>query len=237
LTYCDNPSPATRLRPHPKPRICLKAWERRFNESTRGRLVTLLRRNSLTVEEMAQALHITDNAVRAQLAAMERDGLVRQEGLRRGAGKPSFSYGLTPDFEPALSRAYIPFLVRLLRQLAGQMSEQELTTLLRELGRQWARELRPAGGDERSRLAAASALLNELGGITEVEESEGRPTIRGHSCPLAVLVQENPRTCLAVEALLSEILGRKVRECCDRGGERARCCFEVGGAAPRRRGR
>ena len=197
-------------------------------------MVALLRRDSLTVEEMARALGITDNAIRAQLAALERDGLVRQEGVRRGSGKPSYSYGLAPDFEPALSRAYIPFLVRLLRQLAGRMSEEELTALLRELGRQWARELRLAGGDERSRLAGASALLNELGGITEVEERDGRFTIRGHSCPLSVLVQENPRTCIAIEALVSELLGRRARECCDRSGERARCCFEVGGEAGKR---
>jgi len=183
---------------------------------------------------MARALGVTDNAVRAQLSSMERDGLVRQHGLRRGAGKPSYSYALTPDFEPALSRAYIPFLVRLLSQLAGRMSEEQLTALLRELGRQWAGELPPAGGNERSRLVAASALLNELGGITEVEERDGQLTIRGQSCPLAVLVQENPRTCVAIEALLSELVGMRIRECCERSGERARCCFEVGGAAGRR---
>jgi predicted ArsR family transcriptional regulator len=210
-------------------------WERRFDESTRGRLVGLLRRSSLTVEEMATALGITDNAVRAQLTSLERDGLVRQHGLRRGAGKPSYSYALTPEFEPALSRAYIPFLVRLLRQLAGRMSEAQLTEFLREVGRQWAGELPPATGDERSRLAAASALLNELGGITEVEERDGRLMIRGHSCPLSVLVQENPRTCVAIEALLSELLGRPIRECCERGGERVRCCF-VSGQAGRRGG-
>lgn len=186
---------------------------------------------------MARALGVTDNAVRAQLSSMERDGLVRQHGLRRGAGKPSYSYALTPDFEPALSRAYIPFLVRLLRQLAGRMSEEQLTALLRELGRQWAGELPPAGGNDRSRLVAASALLNELGGITEVEERDGQLTIRGQSCPLAVLVQENPRTCVAIEALLSELVGTRIRECCERSGERARCCFEVSGEAGKRGGR
>jgi predicted ArsR family transcriptional regulator len=177
---------------------------------------------------MASALGVTDNAVRAQLTSLERDGLVRQHGLRRGAGKPSYSYALTPEFEPALSRAYIPFLVRLLRQLAGRMSEEQLTEFLGEVGRQWAAELHPATGDERSRLAAASALLNELGGVTDVVERGGHLVIQGHSCPLAVLVKDNPRTCLAIEGLLSELLGRPMRECCERDGERPRCCFEAG---------
>jgi predicted ArsR family transcriptional regulator len=186
------------------------------------------------VEEMASALGVTDNAIRAQLTSMERDGLVRQHGLRRGAGKPSYSYALTPEFEPALSRAYIPFLVRVLRQMAGRMSEEQLTGFLREVGRQWAADLPQPSGDERSRFTAASALLNEVGGVTEVEEHEGRLMIRGYSCPLAVLVQENPRTCVAIETLLSELLGRPIRECCERDGERARCCFEIGGKAGRR---
>jgi predicted ArsR family transcriptional regulator len=46
----------------------------RFFASTRGRIVTLLRRSSHTVEELAQALDLTDNAVRAHLATLERDG-------------------------------------------------------------------------------------------------------------------------------------------------------------------
>ena len=50
----------------------------RFFTSTRGKIITLLRRASRTVDELAQALDLTDNAVRAQLAALERDGLVQR---------------------------------------------------------------------------------------------------------------------------------------------------------------
>jgi predicted ArsR family transcriptional regulator len=180
---------------------------------------------------MAKALGITDNAVRAQLASLERDGLVRQHGLRRGTGKPSFSYALAAEFEPLLSSAYLPLLVRLLRELGDRLPEAELTEVLRAVGRRWAGELRAPVGDPRARAAAAATLLNELGGITEVEEEEGRLTIRGVSCPLNVVVKENPRACLAIEALLTELIGTPVRECCDRSGERARCCFDVSGAA------
>jgi predicted ArsR family transcriptional regulator len=193
--------------------------------------VALLRRDSLTVEEMAKALGISDNAVRAQLASLERDGLVRQQGIRRGAGKPSYSYSVIPDYEPSLSRAYIPFLVRLLRELGSRLPEAELTQVLRDVGRSWATEIGMRGGDAATRAAAASALLNELGGVSEVEEHASGMTIRGYSCPLTVAVRENPRICVAIEALLSELIGTRVREQCDRSGERARCCFQISGAA------
>lgn len=52
----------------------------RFFASTRGRIVTLLRHSSHTVEELAEALDLTDNAVRAHLATLERDGVVQQRG-------------------------------------------------------------------------------------------------------------------------------------------------------------
>jgi predicted ArsR family transcriptional regulator len=183
---------------------------------------------TLTVEELARSLGVTDNAVRAQLTSLERDGLVRQAGLRRGAGKPSYSFALTPEFEPTLSRAYIPLLVRLLRELRETMPEKRLVELLRRIGRRWGAELSMTTSDPKAKLAAASALLNELGGVTEVQANGGGCSIRGYSCPLGLAVQENPRVCVAVEALLSELLGATVQEHCDREGERARCCFEVG---------
>ena len=51
--------------------------DERFFASTRGRVTTLLRQGDRTVEELAQALGLTDNAVRAHLVTLERDGLVR----------------------------------------------------------------------------------------------------------------------------------------------------------------
>src|SRR6266496_4119842 len=77
----------------------------RFFASTRGRIVTLLRRNSRTVEELAQELTLTDNAVRAHLATLERDGIVQQRGVRRGSGKPSYIYDLTPEAEYLFPKA------------------------------------------------------------------------------------------------------------------------------------
>src|SRR5215468_2499006 len=76
-------------------------WHRRFVESTRGRLVALLRRDVRTVDELAQQLGLTDNAVRAHLAALERDGWVVSRGVRHSgsSGKPATIYELTPDAE------------------------------------------------------------------------------------------------------------------------------------------
>ena len=206
-------------------------WRKRFFDSTRGRLVALLRRRQLTVDEMAIALGLTDNAVRAQLVTLERDGLVEQRGVRRGAGKPSFAYGLTPDFEPALSRAYAPLLLQILRELKARLSEAELVELLDQVGRRWAAEAPPATGSQRERAEQAVLVLEQLGGAAEIEERDGGLVIQGFGCPLGLAVHEQPRVCAAVESVLSKVMGTDVRECCDRAGGAPSCRFAIGGAA------
>ena len=196
-------------------------------QNTRSRLIALLRRSPHTVEELATALEVTDNAVRAQLTSLERDGVVRQDGLRRGSGKPSFSYALRSEFEPLLSRAYIPMLVRLLRGMRERLPAHQVTELLNEVGQDWAGELPRVSGDIRSKVVAASKLLNDLGGVTEVEQEDHCLVIRGYSCPLALAVRENRGVCVAVQALLSRYIEENVVEHCDREGERVHCRFEV----------
>jgi predicted ArsR family transcriptional regulator len=189
--------------------------------------VALLRRRARTVDELATALGVTGNAVRAQLMALERDGIVRAEGLRRAGGKPSAAYGLTPEFEPALSRAYLRVLLQLLRELGDRLPAAELRELMAAVGRRWAAELGRTSGDAVTRAHGAAAFLTELGGVVEVEELDDAIVLRGVSCPLGVAVRDHPQLCLALESLLGEVVGERVQECCDRTGDRARCCFRI----------
>lgn len=199
--------------------------EKYFN-STRGQIVTLLRTGLRTVEELAQALGITDNAVRAHLAALERDGLVRQNGSKRGIGKPAYTYELTAAAERLFPKAYDLVLNRLLGVLSRRSNPQELEELLREVGRNLASEQVPLGGDTRTRLKAATNLLNELGGMATLEENQGQFFIRGFDCPLAALVPDHPQVCQLAEALVSEYTGLQMKETCNQQ-EPARCSFQV----------
>ncbi|MDQ3834931.1 MAG: ArsR family transcriptional regulator, partial [Actinomycetota bacterium] len=112
-------------------------WHQKFFKSTRGKVVTLLRRGDHTVEELAQELDLTDNGVRVHLATLERDGIVWQRGsVRRtsGGGKPTYIYELTPEAEELFPKAYKPVLSQLLDVLALQLGFRESETLLRSVG-------------------------------------------------------------------------------------------------------
>ena len=50
-------------------------FDQRFFESTRGQIVSLLHGSNKTVNELADALGLSDNAVRAHLLTLERDNL------------------------------------------------------------------------------------------------------------------------------------------------------------------
>src|SRR5690242_6161938 len=100
--------------------------DRRFFESTRGQIVTLLRGSACTVDELAQKLELTDNAVRAHLSTLERDGLVRQSGIRRGPRKPHFTYTLTPESDRLFPKAYDELLNQLLAVLKNRLPPAEL---------------------------------------------------------------------------------------------------------------
>jgi predicted ArsR family transcriptional regulator len=205
----------------------MRWWERQIGGPVRGRIIALLRRGASTVEELAAALGVTDNAVRSHLQLLEREGVVNQTGTRQGpgAGKPAVTYAVASDAESSLSSAYAPVLATLLSTLAERSSPQELEDLLREVGRRLGPD-QPKSGSVDTRVRAAAALLSSLGSELDVERTPEGYLLRGHACPLAAVVRDQPNACHAVEELVGAVVGVPVRECCDRSGG-ARCRFEI----------
>jgi hypothetical protein len=60
-------------------------------------------------------------------------------------------------------------------------------------------------------------VLNELGGLAELEEHDGGFVIRGYSCPLAGVTPDHPEARRMAETLAIELAGVPVHERCDRG--------------------
>jgi predicted ArsR family transcriptional regulator len=203
-------------------------WGERFLSTTRGRIVGLLRGTPRTVNDLAAALELTDNAVRAHLTTLERDGLVRQSGTRPGFRKPNLTYELTPEAGQLFPKPYAAVLEQLLTVLGERLRPEEVETVLREVGHRLAAGLRGEvdGTDVRERTAQAAAVLGELGGMAKVEEAAGELVIRGADCPLAAVVEGHPAGCRLAETLLSELVGVPVVEHCQRG-DQLKCAFHV----------
>ena len=197
-------------------------------DTGRGRIVSLLQHGPLTVDDLASRLELSASGVRAQITAMERDGVVQRVGRRPGTTRPSQIFELTAEVEQLLSRAYLPLLTQLVDVFADGLPARQLNALLRQAGKKLAGSLtsgRPSG-PLRSRVTAASELLNDqLGAVTHVEQNGGY-IIRGEGCPLSALTGKHPAVCRAMESLVKELVGASVHECCERS-QRPRCCFEI----------
>ena len=201
--------------------------EKRFFESTRGQIVTILRGSPATVDELASKLELTDNAVRAHLLTLERDGIVRQSGLRRGPRKPHFTYILTPEADALFPKAYDSLLNQLITVLKDRLKPAEIDAVLREVGRAVAAE---APAEQKAtlngRVQSAVRVLETIGGSADATQDGDTIVIRGNGCPLAAAVSVHPEVCQLAEALVAEIVKAPVHEHCDRSG-RPHCRFEI----------
>ena len=206
------------------------ALNKRFFETTRGQIVALLRRGGRTVDDLAAALNLSDNAVRNHLSTLERDRMIQQTGVRRtsGAGKPALLYELHPDAEPLFSLAYPPVLAAVVETVVGACPPAQADQLLRDVGHRLASQVgAPAKGKLESRVRTAAAVLNALGGDADVTREDGTWCIRGSGCPLSAAVSRQPELCRAVETLIADVTGAEARTRCEHG-ERPRCYFAIG---------
>ena len=197
-------------------------------DNSRRKILGLLRERDWTVRDLATRLGLTNNAIRAQLAALEREGLLRRGGSQIGTRKPHIVFSLTENAAHAFPNAYGLVLRQLVGVLAAKLSPQSLLAYLRELGRQLAAEPKQEARDKSPRVRRRMALetLAALGGEASLRTHNGVEVIEGRSCPLAAVTGPYPLACVIAQTALAEIIGQPIRESCLHGAK-PRCRFEV----------
>lgn len=203
-------------------------WIERLFSSTRGQIVLLLRRCEQTVSDLADALDLTDNAIRSQLTKLERDQLVTPTGKRPGTRKPETVYGLTEQAETLFPKAYDLLLDHLLQVITDRDGNAE--DLLREVGRRLANQYagRVSAGESDGRVDGAVEVLEEMGGLPTVEEkAEDHLVVRGKQCPFGAVVPHHPAVCAMTESFLAHLTKRPVRQECDQDADPPQCCFVI----------
>jgi predicted ArsR family transcriptional regulator len=199
-----------------------------FFASSRGKIIKLLRQGPQSVNQLAAALKLTDNAVRAQLAHLEQQGLVTEAGTRPSFRKPESVYDITPAAQQLFEKAYAPILSTLLGALESRLDEKELDEHLHEVARRLAAPHLPsmAGLTLKQRAKKTLKILEALGGLAAVEERDGQIYVQGFGCPFSQVVAAHPKLCQMAEMLVGELLGTEVQEVCQRG-DRPKCCFVI----------
>ena len=158
-------------------------WLQRFVGETQVEMLRLLRRSRQTITSLADALRLTDNAVRTHVAALEREGVVEHVGTQRDTGgKPARIYDLTSEGEELFPKAYALVLGGLVEEIARSEGEGRAVELLRAVGRRVGAGV-PASDGTEARAKAAAAALRSLGGDLEVTASRRRVAAQGLRLP------------------------------------------------------
>ena len=205
-------------------------WFERLLGESQARLLRLLRRSGRTITSLGEALGLTDNAVRMHIAALHRDGIVEQVGtLRDTGGKPARLYGLTSQGAELFPKAYALVLGKLIEEIVRTQGRDRAIKLLRAVGAQVAAGT-PRGTNLKRRMDAVALVFRDLGADADVEKTAAGWRLQGYGCPLSAVTAGHPELCELGKALVEEVVGEPVTECCERG-EHPRCGFEIARSA------
>lgn len=194
-------------------------------QDSREKMLTLLRKGPMTVQEFGEKLGLGENAVRVHLMILQRDGLVEQVGARKGTRKPHHLFGLTHSGEQAFAKAYGLLVHELVTALKSNSDESQTEAIYRAVGQRLSQRmgLPPKRGFS-ERMHQAVSALRSIGADAEVHEQDNCTVVKGSGCPIAMAVSADPRACTIALALLSDIIGEEVVSLCSHG-DRPSCHF------------
>ncbi len=201
-------------------------WLDKLLGETQVRLLRLLRRSRHTITGLSEQLRLTDNAVRTHIAALRRDGLVEDVGAQRDTGgKPARIYGLTRDGEELFPKAYAPVLSLLVEELVHRNGRERAVEMLRAVGTRIAATT-SQDADRKQRVQLAARLFEALGTDVDVRRTPDGWRLEGYGCPLSAVTVEHEEVCEVGKAMVEEVTGAPVTECCERGAH-PRCAFAI----------
>ncbi len=186
---------------------------------TRAQVVDVLRPGALSVGELAEHLGVSEPAVRRHLVALERDGLVSSEIVRReGRGRPGARYALSERARRLYPERSAEFANELLDELEREHGRGAVLAFLRRRqGRQAERYASELEGVEglAERAARLAELLSEDGFVaasTPVSAPDGATVLQlsqGH-CAITHVAAAHPEICAYEAALFRDLLGGKL---------------------------
>jgi len=206
----------------------------RFFQSTRGKIVTALRRrHAASAVDLAGEFGLSTNAVRQQLVTLERDGYVAERSVRRGPTKPTLEYSLTDSAEALFPQRYDKMLGAVLREVKASFGPQAVEGLFEKLGARASEKYRAKIGasDPKGRAIELAELLRENGVDADVVETPtGSIELREHNCPYAKTLAEHPEVCSIIRTVMHDVVSEETTQVESIATGGGACRFEVAAA-------
>jgi predicted ArsR family transcriptional regulator len=182
--------------------------------------------NGATVEELARVADVSPVTVRHHLKALQADGLLVTDSVRRKVGRPYFVYGLSEKGHELFPQKYVRLSSRLLDELKAHFPDGTVSELFLGVVRHIVEEHRAdfEACSFEGRLDFLVSLLAEEGFLARWEPlTDGKYRLTEYSCPYLSVGQRHAEVCTFDKTLIRTVLETEVTQhsCMIEGGS---CC-------------
>jgi predicted ArsR family transcriptional regulator len=184
--------------------------------------------NSVSIEDLIEALDVTATAVRQRIERLLDRGLIEREKIVSGRGRPKYRYRITDAGRRACGADSSALAEAMWQELLAiedtELREQLLRKVASRLGKEYASRL-DQNDSLADRMKVLSQLLAERQVCSNVKGSGDLPVLDINACPYPTLADGSVdhTMCRLEEQVLSEALGKPVQlsrcrldgdECC-----------------------
>lgn len=184
--------------------------------SRREQILKLLleSRLGLGIDEIAEQLDISRNAVQQHLSGLEHEQLVKKDVFKSTGGRPSRNYVLTERGINYFPKQYSWFCNLVLAELKSELSEEAFRQFMWRLGVKLAKTLLSQFNDKQpdEKIAALIETMQNLGYHASLDTDSGQPIIKASNCVYHDLAQQFPDICDFDHALISTLLDRPIEQ-------------------------
>lgn len=194
----------------------MKSVTSKEKQSTRDLILHALKASAqCNIETLAEAADVSPVTVRHHLNALQAEGLIEVESVRRKVGRPFYVYNLSEKGHELFPQKYFSLTNRLLEELKDRLPADTVNeifiSLVERILEERAGEFEGLALEER--LNYVINLLAKEGFLARWEKMEdGRYQIIEYSCPYISMGQQHTEVCTLDKQLMITVLGTAVEQ-------------------------
>lgn len=199
--------------------------------STRKMILTLFKtKGTLSINELAKHLGITEMAIRRHINTLERDDLIQSKLVRQSMGRPRRVYSLTTAADDMFPKNYYKLTLDLLNELIDEDGSDSVDKLFegrkKKLKDKYEKQM--VGKNLLERVSTLANIQNDGGYMVEWEKDDAGDFIfNEYNCPIAQVANQYNQACTCELTLFESLLETKVErtECFAKGGNK--CVYVI----------
>lgn len=184
-------------------------------KSTRGVILQAIKSSPQTkIEDLAVVADVSPVTVRHHLNALQADGLIEVESVRRKVGRPYYVYSLSQQGQELFPQRYFSLTNRLLDELKSRLPENTVNDIfsgvVKSLVDQHKKEFEAL--DFEARLNYVIELLAEEGFMARWGRTASGYEIIEYSCPYISVGHKHAEVCTFDKELMLTVLNTAIEQ-------------------------